>query len=69
MRTDEHYEANSRFSQVGNAPKNAAVYCDVEGTTEPCCTEEVPVHTRSFRARLVRVRLEAAAANCCGPAL
>ena len=57
------------FRNFANAPKNAGVYCDVEGTTEPFDTEEVPVHTRSYRATLVRLGLEAAAANCCGPAL
>jgi len=59
------------FRSFANAPKNAGVYCDMEGTTEYCDTEEVPVHTRSFRARLVRLGLEAAAAaaNCSGPAL
>jgi hypothetical protein len=69
MRTDEYYETIVAFRNFTNAPKNAGVYCDVEGTTEPCNTEEVPGHTRSFRVRLARVGLEAAAANCCGPAI
>jgi len=37
------------FRNFANAPKNAGVYRDVEGTTEPCDTEGVPVHSRSFR--------------------
>jgi len=44
----------------------------VEGSTEPSDAEAVPMYTRSFRGRLVRVGLEAAAAaaaNCSGPAL
>jgi hypothetical protein len=73
MRTDEHYEASSRFSQFCERSKKMPVCIAIWKVRQNTDTEEVPVHTRSFRARLVRVGLEAAvaaaAANCSGPAL